>query len=165
MLISMKQRAKFRALETNCCMGYAGMGKHRCTCWRPVYDKDQAPIQEDESVIRRKKQCHDCAFKKNSKERAAGVDLENLPHFWCHLGMRRAIYEKHEVSGRARKLLSRGTHYCPPIKNGIPRKTDGKPAEYCAGWLKANPHREPERAEGKLPKMVVLGGHHVDDFL
>ena len=130
--------------EGTCCEGAAIYGPQRCTCWAPVHDLDQAPIQPGMPMppvpVR---MCRDCAYRPSSPERtgAAGYagDSEFLDDlvatrtpFYCHQGIRRVVAHRHpagvEVPGHAGE-------YDPPILAGVPYRADGTPALLCAGWL------------------------------
>ena len=114
-------------------------GADRCTCWEPVYDLEQAPLIIGAPQTRTTC-CHDCAYRNDSPERAAGqtdwlVDIASSSTFACHQGMRRMIVEEHP-DGRRRTIESDDYH--PPIKDGVAYRADGTPADLCAGW---NAHR------------------------
>lgn len=133
-----------------CCMGAAIYGPARCTCWKPIYDLEQAEVDKDAvralaagvTPTTRDTMCPDCAYRPNSPEKSgdegyAGDSdtLEGLAargdRFWCHTGIRRPVKWVHpsgiEIPGHA-------GNYMPPIVNNVPYKADGSPAELCAGW-------------------------------
>lgn len=136
--------------EGMCCYGAAVFGAHRCTCWQPVYDLEQQPIDEQAAhwlacgiePVTRRRMCGDCAYRPDAPERN-GVpgfagDAETLERFvltgsrfWCHVGIRRALKWVHpsgaEVPGHA-------GDYDPPKRGGVPYRADGSPGEVCAGW-------------------------------
>jgi len=126
----------------SCCWGSVLDGADGCTCWEPVYDLDQQPIQKDEPVAVRGAMCIDCAYRPNSPERrgdpTAAADAEKLQAlaargttFWCHQGIRRPTHWVHP-SGVTKP--GDPMNYCPPSADGIPFKADGHPADHCAGW-------------------------------
>lgn len=118
-----------------CCAGAAMGGPGRCSCWEPIYDRAQSPPIAATPVTRPKR-CLDCAFRPDSPERQRGDDLEALPNFACHQGMRRPIEWRHP-DGRVRP--GDPADYQPPFLQGVPYKADGSPADLCAGW--AQTHR------------------------
>ncbi len=85
-----------------CCYGTAMRGREAYTCWRPVYDLEQQPLQVGKPEPR-PSMCGDCALRPNSPERggdesyanAGDDDLEELvasgQRFYCHDGMRRRV--------------------------------------------------------------------------
>lgn len=127
-----------------CCYGAAVYGPDRCTCWVPVYDLEQQPIQPGlPAPPVPLKMCGDCAYRPRSPERQgeAGYSgdedfLEDLVEtgrpFYCHAGVRRVVRLRHpagvEIDGHPGA-------YEPPIHDSVPYKADGTPANLCAGWL------------------------------
>lgn len=124
-----------------CCMGAAVYGKDRCTCWEPVYDLEQQPLEPGGMGLRTK-MCADCAYRPNSPERTGtegyNGDAEFLDglilsgeFFACHQGVRRPVAWRHpsgvEIPGHP-------AGYAPPLLDGKPHKADGTPADLCAGW-------------------------------
>lgn len=106
----------------------------RRTCWTPVYDLRQRRPRTDIEPVRRAKSCTDCAYRKGSPERERDEDLEGLPGFWCHQGLRRPKAWRHP-DGRIRLVdLSTSPDYQPPIVAHVPYRADGRPADRCAGW-------------------------------
>lgn len=131
----------YDAGEVPCCMASAMRGPRACTCWRPVFDLDQAePIPGSEPAVRAQC-CDDCAYRNGSPERADGYtdDLKDLAggqsSFACHKGMRRVILWRHPDG---RELPAGEGDYHPPIIGAVAFKADGTPADLCAGW---NSHR------------------------
>jgi hypothetical protein len=127
-----------------CCWGSSlGWDPSDCTCWTPVYDLDQvepdpgtiALLEAGIEPVTRTKRCHDCAFRPDSPERARGEELEGLPNFWCHQGIRRPTAYRHP-DGRVRPFDD-SADYQPPIVAGVPWRADGTPAERCAGHAQA----------------------------
>lgn len=123
-----------------CCYGVAVYGPGRCTCWEDVYDTVQlpevVPFPETET---RSTRCSDCAFRKDSPERAEelveeellGLAVSGTP-FWCHDGMRRPVAYRHPVLG---EVPADPADWRPPIRpDGIPLRRDGRPGLLCAGW-------------------------------
>jgi hypothetical protein len=124
-----------------CCYGAALYGPHRCNCWTPVYDVEQAELQPGIPTVR-ERMCPDCAYRPDSPERRGDADvandadqLESLASsgtpFWCHDGIRRPVLLRHpsgiEIPGHA-------AAYDPPQLAGMPFRADGRPALLCAGW-------------------------------
>jgi hypothetical protein len=134
--------------ELPCCMGSALDGPAGCSCWRPVYDLDQAEITPNPPGLRATA-CPDCAYRGGSPERqgadhvvgdtdalAAIVDL-NRP-FFCHQGMRRPTMFRHPSGATFRPPdPGLGAAYRPPSRDGVPYRADGTPADICAGWATA----------------------------
>lgn len=128
-----------------CCWGSVIYGPTHCTCWEPIYDLAQMPLQNEKEIDQpetREKCCHDCAYKPNSPERAKGESewLEEIAQkgnereFWCHQGVRRVVAWKHPDG---RKLEAPPGCYDPPqTSEGMPMiwKANGTPGERCAGW-------------------------------
>lgn len=129
-----------------CCMGVAVYGPERCTCWRPVFDVEQALPRVDLIPARRATMCGDCAFRNNSPERQGDArfqhsgegELEELvfstAEFACHQGMRRRLALVHPTGARVE--CGPGA-YAPAIANGVAFKADGSPADLCAGLAAA----------------------------
>lgn len=128
-----------------CCMGAAVYGMPRCTCWEPVYDLEQQPLENDgippSNIPTRSKCCGDCAYRQGSPEREDGQGdfLDDLAvggrgEFWCHQGVRRVIAWRHPDG---REVPAAEGDYRPPETPG-PRpaiwKADGTIGERCAGW-------------------------------
>lgn len=129
--------------EVPCCDGSAMFGPGRCTCWEPVYDLEQQPLQRGADAGTRDTKCVDCAYRPGSPERAgdpaAAADHEALlalarsgQTFWCHQGMRRPSRWRHPTSGV--EIDGSTLNYEPPIADGKPWKADGTPGDLCAGW-------------------------------
>lgn len=128
--------------EVPCCYGSV-MGANRCTCWEPVYDLDQQPLEEPTEPATRSKCCHDCAYRNGSPERADEHEAERLcmvahsggeQEFWCHQGVRRVIAFRHPDG---RELPAGDGDYRPPIgpkDRPLVWKADGTVGERCAGW-------------------------------
>lgn len=129
-----------------CCMGSAVHGPERCTCWEPVYDLEQAPLQETIANLNREpdtrsKCCEDCAYRLGSTERERGdADvlmghaLDGRSEFWCHQGSRRILAYVHPDGRRAE---ANPGDYDPPTTyepRPLVWKADGTPQERCAGW-------------------------------
>lgn len=127
--------------EYFCCYGAAGMGRDRCTCWEPVYDLEQQPLENGgvppAEPATRRKCCADCAYRNGSPERERGEELPRGPdkEFWCHQGMRRAVAYRHPESGR--EVPAGDGDYQPPVgprSRPFAWRADGTPGERCAGW-------------------------------
>lgn len=123
--------ARDKRRNSYCCYGSCEYGPTGCTCWEPVFDLVQVAAIPAKPVTRRTR-CVDCAFRPDSPERARGDEVEDLPHFWCHQGIRRPAAFRHP-DGRVRKV-SDSADYQPPIIDGVPYRADGTPADRCAGW-------------------------------
>lgn len=124
-----------------CCHGDALGGPDRCTCWQPVYDIDQAapvPPARPEDIEVRLRPCGDCAFRKDSPERAdewteealLGLPATGEP-FWCHDGMRRPIRWDHPDG---RTVPGSTSDWRPAMVGPVPFRADGRPGLLCAGW-------------------------------
>lgn len=129
-----------------CCIGAVHRGPDGCTCWRPVYDAEQAPAVGEAAPATRTEMCADCACRGDSPEwreergedlgmRSSIAGLHQLVAtgrpFYCHQGMRRVVAERHP-SGSERPRPP--GDYAPGERGGIPLKADGTPADICAGW-------------------------------
>lgn len=134
-----------------CCEGNALGGPGSCTCWEPVYDLDQQPIDEVKARLlaagvranTRRLMCGDCAYRPDSPEKSGdetyrgGVDfldalaIREAP-FWCHQGMRIPLRWRHPKTGM--EIPGHPGAYKPPVRGLVPFKADGSPAELCAGW-------------------------------
>lgn len=131
-----------------CCLGAAEEGPHACTCWEPVYDLEQQPVQEDLAAVAgtREKACDNCAYRAGSPERegddryqgSEDGDLERFARdgvFWCHQGMRKPVLWRHRLGI---EVAADSDAYEPPmVRCGpelVPFKADGTPGERCAGW-------------------------------
>jgi hypothetical protein len=130
---------------TPCCMGSAAMGPGHCTCWTPVYDQEQEPPQAGPMLVR-SKMCADCAFRSDSPERSGDERYEHAGEdgieetlegaFVCHQGMRRLLREEHPTGAVLEAMPGAYEPGHPP------RKADGSPPDYCAGWAAARAKRE-----------------------
>lgn len=117
-----------------CCWSSMQDGPSACSCWEPVYDLPQSTPHTHVEPETRRKACPDCAFRKGSPERERGDELEGLPNFWCHQGIRRPVAWRHP-DGRVRPVPDavNSPDYQPPLVDGVPYKADGRPADRCAG--------------------------------
>lgn len=137
-------RGDFPDLGKDCCYGTVMNGPSGCTCWREVFDVDQAPAVGDEPPqVRPDGLCPDCAYRPGSPEkrsqpeyRGDAIHLEMIAEdgtpFYCHDNMRRVVEYRHP---------SGATHPAPPgayqpgiRADGVPLRSDGRPALLCAGW-------------------------------
>lgn len=126
--------------DGGCCMGAVMRGPAGCTCWVPVYDREQEPPRPGPVEIR-PTPCADCAFRVDSPERTGtgGAqtqgDLDEIvangERFFCHDGMRLALGYAHP-SGMS--ITPEEGDYSPAIEGGIVFRADGRPALLCAGW-------------------------------
>lgn len=128
-----------------CCMGVAVYGWRRCECWEAVFDGEQADPDRGGQIAARSRRCGDCAFRKDSKERADAWSEDELlalaragEPFWCHDGMRRPVAYRHPLLG---DVPASPDDWRPPTHNGVPFRADGRPGLLCAGWV-----QERERA-------------------
>lgn len=128
-----------------CCFGAAVYGASRCTCWEPVFDLEQEPLENGgkppEEIGQRTKCCQDCAYRNGSPERERGEGdrlddwaLDGRSEFWCHQGVRKVVAWRHPDG---RELPAAEGDYRPP-QTSEPRpaiwKADGTVGERCAGW-------------------------------
>jgi len=123
-----------------CCYGsmYDAEG---CTCWRPVYDVEQAaprPLNGPQDLAVRAAPCGDCAYRKGSPERTDEWRedlLLALPGkgepFFCHDGMRRPVRWEHPDG---RTVPGDPDDWHPAMAGRIPYRADGSPGLLCAGW-------------------------------
>jgi hypothetical protein len=131
---------------TGCCIGEAVYGPTRCTCWTPVFDQEQQPLQNGgrapDIIFTRQKCCSDCAYRKGSKEREDEWEEEEIMdhaltpgcEFWCHAGVRRVVAYRHPDG---RKMPAGDGDYQPPIgprERPLVWRADGTPGSRCAGW-------------------------------
>lgn len=135
-----------------CCMGAVNSGPAYCTCWQPVFDLPQQPL--DPAAVSalqaggeprvRDRMCADCAYRPGSPERSGDEtyfgdpeELDNLARearrFWCHQGMRQPARWRHPSGA---EVPGHGGDYKPIIDqdSSVPFKADGQPADLCAGW-------------------------------
>ena len=138
--------------EIPCCEASFYIGPAACTCWTPVYDRDQAPIDQDAAralaagvtpTVRPDGMCGDCAYRPNSPEKnrdpdyaGTAAELERLAasptdRFFCHDGIRRVIKWVHPSGA---EFIGPPSDYRPPIHERVPYQADGQPGYACAGW-------------------------------
>jgi len=129
-------------LEVPCCMASAVSDGENCTCWRPVLDPPPSGEEQAGPMQALRRSCHDCAYRLDSPERAAGEAPEFGPAqpFLCHQGMPRVIRWEHP-SGAT--ITPEGDDYQPTEHGGRAWLADGRPGEYCAGWAATNQIRTP----------------------
>lgn len=143
-----------------CCEGSASAGPERCTCWQPIYDLEQAeprrPNGPQDLQVRAGGPCGDCAYRKDSPERAnqwseeALLELAKTGSFWCHQDMRRPARWVHPDG---RTVAGSPDDYQPPQLGGIPYRADGSPGLLCAGWsARAASARKRALATGRFSK-------------
>lgn len=124
-----------------CCWGDVNGGPDSCNCWVPVFDVDQAepvmPASPADFEVQRRV-CGDCAYRKDSPERADSYTEETLlalpaegQAFYCHEGMRRPVLWKHPDG---RMVAGSPDDWQPPTVRGVPFRIDGRPGLLCAGW-------------------------------
>lgn len=134
-----------------CCDGRIDDGPAFCTCWTPEFDLEQQPVDQFHVQAlavgfpppTRALMCGDCAYRPGSPERTGSEqhagDTEALERyaagererFFCHQGIRRPVRLRHP-SGAV--IPGGDADYRPPIRDGVPWRADGTPAELCAGW-------------------------------
>lgn len=152
-----------------CCPDATRDGPAACTCWRPVFDRDQAD-PDLKAVVglalgefdlpQRPLMCGDCAYRPDSPERTGNAQYNSSPgeldrlaraeKFFCHDGMRKPVAWRHPAGMRI-SAVSDGD-YQPPIVEGVPYRADGRPGLLCAGW---NARR---RAFTSTQQQINLGG-------
>jgi hypothetical protein len=127
-----------------CCAGAAMWGPSRCTCWVPIFSKVQRELDASIEPGTRSEQCADCAYRQDSAEQQdyRADQLRTITHsdeapFWCHQGMRYEVGYRHP-SGMyveaQRDEVGSIASWAPPLRNGVPFKANGTPADRCAGW-------------------------------
>jgi len=109
--------------EGACCLGAAGMGPERCTCWQPVYDLDQTDpdptavklLAAGVQPVTRSAPCHDCAYRPGSPERRGEDGYAGDQDLLDRIVQGRAVFEAihvplHDRSGSitARTLIDLG---------------------------------------------------------
>lgn len=127
--------------DPGCCWGNTLDPEGGCTCWVPVYEVEQAPprpVTGPDDLATQPAMCGDCAYRKDSPERATAYEEEvllELPElgtpFWCHEGMRRPAYWQHPDG---RRVEGDPANWTPPIIGNIPYRADGSPGLLCHGW-------------------------------
>ncbi len=125
-----------------CCDAEMMRGPAACTCWTPVYDLDQQPLQPigEDGVPARDTLCGDCAYRPGSPERRDPLQAEalmDLPAtggvFFCHDGMRRPKLWRHPDG---REVPGDPADYDPPFDQlRRPYRADGHVGAICAGWV------------------------------
>lgn len=127
---------------TGCCLGAAEGGPVGCTCWEPVYDLEQQPVDREAEPGTRSAMCADCAYRSTSPEAKGDPSYSPRPEhgdgtFWCHQGMRKPVAWRHPLGIT---VEATGDFYDPPIHRSlssgepVPFRADGTPGERCAGW-------------------------------
>lgn len=128
----------------HCCLGAAEGDPGDCTCWEPVYELDQQPLNLTMHPATRPKMCDDCAYRPTSPEAQGDPNYSERPElgagtFWCHQGMRKPVAWRHPLGIT---IEATGDFYEPPIRpfrggEPVPYKADGSPGDRCAGWAAA----------------------------
>lgn len=150
-------------LDVPCCESSVYYGPEQCTCWEPVYNLEQQPVDEQArqllgaglEPVTRKQMCGDCAYRPGSPEKSGDEsyrgDADFLEHiaakgerFWCHQGLRIPTKWVHPSGA---ELPGHPGAYRPPIHDAVPYQADGRPGELCAGWAARNRALHPERRE------------------
>lgn len=139
--------------EGFCCYGAMLNGPQGCTCWRPVFDLEQAELVPGLPQIPIPvRMCEaggpgageGCAYRPHSPERDGAGDYQGTAEhleclaatgqpFFCHKGIRRAVAWQHPEAGI--EVPGHLADYQPPIISNVPYRADGQPAYICAGWL------------------------------
>lgn len=143
-----------------CCAGSACQSVHHCTCWEPIYDLEQAPLDLSTEPVQRTKCCGDCAYRNDSPERQDAGDQERdvlaLAYaegneFWCHQGSRRVVVFRHPLG--AVLPAGEGDYRAPvgPNAAGVECvwRADGTAGERCAGWAAHRRGLEPKAEASK----------------
>lgn len=133
--------------EGGCCWGTASGGPRCCTCWEPVYDlPDRAAPSTDIPSNARPAMCPDCAYRPGSPERRGDAhvsgDADQLEQivatgqpFYCHQGIPRVTAYRHPTGALfTPPPEATAAAYEPRMRDGVPYKADGTPADLCAGW-------------------------------
>lgn len=119
-------------IPPTCCVAAGVRGPEACTCWQPLYSGEQHEPQSLHPPEPRINQCGDCAYLEGSPEKTNDPEaLEDMPIFYCHVGMRKIVAWIHP-DGRRREVSG---DYRPLVENGIPYKANGQPADICRGFL------------------------------
>lgn len=136
-----------------CCPDARDKGPAACTCWRPVFDREQAD-PDLQAVVglalgemeppQRPLMCGDCAYRPGSPERTgsaeyngSAAELDRIARedrFWCHDGMRKPVAWRHPRGMRIATVQAADGDFQPPIIEGVPYRADGQPGLLCAGW-------------------------------
>jgi hypothetical protein len=128
--------------EGLCCPGAWKDGPTGCTCWEPEHDLAQAePVTGPANA--RAEMCLDCAYRPASPERRGDPEMAGDEAglmalvragqpFACHQGMRRRRAWSHPAGAT---YAGHPGDYDPPVRGGVAYRTDGTPADVCAGWL------------------------------
>ena len=138
-------------LTEPCCEGSMLDGPGRCTCWEPIWNTEQQPLDDTAARLLaagveptvRPSMCGDCAYRPDSPEKSGNPTfqgdadfLERIAReghrFWCHDGNRIAARWRHPKTGM--EIPGHPAAYKPPIKDNVPYKADGTPSFVCAGW-------------------------------
>lgn len=138
---------------TTCCPGRVADGPAACTCWKPVWDLEQADV--DPVVVDilngtadppvRDGMCADCAYRPNSPEKTGAgthagdaAELERLAsvgeRFYCHDGFRQPVAWRHPAGNRIPADPDHTGDYRPTFIANIPIRANGEPGLLCAGW-------------------------------
>lgn len=142
------------AAPARCCPGRIADGPAGCTCWEPVYDRDQVEVDPatalavatgDVQPDERHRMCGDCAYRPASPEKSGqtthvggAVQLERLAaageRFYCHDGFRSPVAWRHPAGMRIPADPDRDGDFQPLIVLGVPFRANGSPGLLCAGW-------------------------------
>ncbi len=135
-----------------CCEGEMVRGPIGDTCWEPVYDLEQQPLQPigPDGITVRGGMCGDCAYRPGSPERDNPLMEETLMElplrgdmFFCHEGMRRPAKWRHPDG---REVAGNPADYQPPFDDlRRPYRADGQVGLICAGWAACGRRIQNER--------------------
>lgn len=127
-----------------CCDASAYSDGARCECWTVELATPQEPICEGPVNVRRKA-CFDCAYRKDSVERARGEEPNpDGGLIFCHWDAPPVARATHPPSGHTIEYVP-GEVY-DPIQHGDRYwKSNGLPQDYCAVSGAINNARTPGR--------------------
>lgn len=130
-----------------CCARAWDTDGHGCTCWEPIYDTPtRATPDPTTPPATRPTMCPDCAYRPNSPERRGEEHVSGDTYeldqavttgrvFSCHQGIPRVTAYRHPTGAVFTPPADiTAAAYEPRIRDGIPYKADGTPADVCAGW-------------------------------
>lgn len=128
--------------DVPCCMTSMN-NPDDCSCWRPVLVPHPSLAVQAGPSPERKERCEDCAYRRDSPERAAreGDPLPYSPGhtFYCHDEMPRIWAWVHPSGVVALTPTGHGEgDYRPTLRDGRAWRADGRPALVCAGWAAEN---------------------------
>jgi len=114
-----------------CCASAAYTGGDRCDCWVVELADTQMPLQEGPVAVRRKA-CADCAYRRDSVERARGEEPNpDGGLIFCHWDAPAVLRAVHPPSGHVIEYAP-GEIYDPVQHGDRAWKVTGQPQDYCA---------------------------------